>query len=342
MVHSFYTELESECALSEPEWVQHVEKGWVHGCLLVVRAAATCTSLRRALLGPQGMHVGRFAYLHGWYASLEPQLAQPQGARGLASVPAGRTLAQRSMAFNEFVTREAGSAAKNACVRGGSWDLIGLRASLSSLTELDNLTLTEIDSSTEAAIMSAALASCTVRHIEYFGRQPLAFPVSVRRLYLVCPSGNAAECRALFACLAPLTQLDKLVLVLKNLRLTSADFQCLADWLPQLQELEIVVDASLGTHELAALSKLSPSVQVSVLMISGSAGLGSHLELLRSVPLYCLGLDSSSAEFTAADEALLAQCSVACELTLFLVDPSMRLQHLPQVPRVVYEASVIG
>ena len=304
-------ELESVGKLPCSDALQRMEEGWVRGCCLLVAAATTCKSLRSALVGPQGMQLSKVAYLHSSYASLAPQPADPldqtAAALGPASAHAGLDMAQRSRGLNCFVARKAGCL-QSALVRGGGWALPELQDALAAFKELTSLALVDMDSSTEAVIMSAALAHCAVTRLKYIGSQPFAFPGSVRKLCLECVTGSEAECRALFACLTPLKKLRTLQLALSTMEMATPEFERLADWLPQLQHLDLVVHipASVGTHNLAGLSKLRPGVLIRVALfvysastiVSGSThsqSLTCILEQLQSVPLYSLLLDCCDA-----------------------------------------------
>ena len=216
-------------------------KPWVDFWQLVARSSATCRSLRSALLGPHGVgQLEEVLYFQSTYASLAPQPSR--GLRCLLQAwslqPAqGQDLARRSSALNSFVCSQA-LRVPDAMIWGGGWDLAELQAALVCLRGLKRLMLLDVQDASEAACFSAAITDCGATHISYAGSQALTMPVSVRELEFVCGGKySPVECRAVFACLAPLSQLTDLYLGLGTMRMTSADFQCLADWLPQLQRL---------------------------------------------------------------------------------------------------------
>ena len=314
-------------------------------CCLISNLAATCRSLRGALLNQQDTWLGVVATLCSTWPSLAPRparrLNQFRAALGLSRAPTCLGLAERSHGLNSFMARHAGHA---LIVRGGGWCCGELLELLLPLKHLDTLALAEIRDAGEAACLGA-LRDCNVREVMYRGSQPVAFPTSVRVLSLTCSFCGDKACRALFECLMPLRQVTSLVLDQDSMRLSSSDIKRLACWLPQLQDLTLTlaVTSRAGVHSLRALSLLSRSILIDLTLREVSVDFGSNrlsrqLEELRDVHLLKLRLDCSlGAGFRAEHEALLSQITVMRKLTMCFANPSQRLQQQLQVPRVVYE-----
>ena len=289
----------------------------------LVTAATVCRALRNAVLGPGAGPLWRDLT----FSSTHPGLNAGQ-SRQLS-----RLLASQ------------GQHARYAVVVGGGWDLDELRAVAASLTgQLRRLELDGLYSADEAEILSSVLPACRVERLICDGMRVPALPTSLKglELYLklspertleeVLAFTEQARTRQALQQLRPLTQLTYLRLAMAHISLSTADIALISDSLPRLEVFTLSLQAGGdGPEAVEALASLRPSVQLGLLLSASDGSLTALLQELPGLQLSTLNVAVyGTYSLRPADEALLAQCSIAEQLTLVMQssEPAERLQRL--------------
>ena len=300
-------------------WVAWLPFGtWKGRCRPIFHGAAVCTALRRALLGPDAAQL----WEHVHFSSADPS-------------------------WLKALTIRQARYACSATIWGGGWQLAELQAAVNSLTSLScMLTLFELLSADEAAVIGQALSRQPSLYLTYRGDQPCILPPTLNGLSLDVhatggySAGTEAVTQRLLACLAPLSALEELVLRAPKWTLKTADVADLVQRHPRLNKLELDVMAysCMQPHAVGALSMLAPSAGISLefdLDDSNDGCLGELLRQLRRVPLHSLTL--SACDISSVNEELLAQCSIADTLRVRTRDPEKRFELVPAGCRVLYD-----
>ena len=293
-------------------------------CKLLASASCVCRGFRSALLGPGADALWPFVVLSASHPGLT---------------------ARQSRGLNRMLAAQ-GHRAASVDLTGGGWDLDELRTVLASLTGLsDWMTIWNIHSAQEAAIISRTLSTRPIKLVDYEGTAACILPVTAQKVKILVTPGpppkvhgniDQAALQRFVGCLRPLRDLRVLRLRSVFWQLKEAD---VLQWVarhPHLEELHLTMGVirNMGLHAIASLRLLS-AVQLTLILISNSPG--SLVPMLQQLPgLQLEDLVLVAGGLSCAEDALLARCSMRA-LCVNFPDPAQRLRHPPPGVPMYYD-----
>ena len=226
---------------------------------------------------------------------------------------------------------------------GGGRDLMALRSLVRAASGVQDLRLHHLNLQSEAVTLGL-VATWQPQWLSQANSQAvIGLPESLQTVSLLIPADKLPDDSLLRAqqvqerlnLLQPLSALRQLVLLLDGWCMTSAQSHQLVDWLPRLEMLQLILTAHPAqSHELAPLSRLAPTCELSLALLKHTDSLDPLLQQLLVVQPVALVIASGAYAVTQA-EVLLA-CSAAQAQLVVCSSSSARLPHQPVGPQVSY------